>query len=66
MLDTVHLGNIALFLSLGLFPFSIENAEYLEGVGEVKNLKKHQLNTSNREVGVILLLPLELPNQGLN
>lgn len=36
----IHLGNIALFLSLRLFPFLIENARYLEGVGEVSNLKE--------------------------
>lgn len=34
------LGHIALFLSLGLFSFSIENAKYLKGVGEVSNLKE--------------------------
>lgn len=36
----VPLGNIALFLPLGLFSFSIENAKYLEGVGEVSNRKE--------------------------
>lgn len=36
----IPLENIALFLSLRLFSFSIENAKYLEGVGEVSNLKE--------------------------
>ena len=36
----IPLDNIARFLSLRLFSFSIENAKYLEGIGEVSNLKE--------------------------
>lgn len=36
----VPLDNIARFLSLRLFSFSIENAKYLKGIGEVSNLKE--------------------------
>lgn len=36
----IPLDNIALFLSLRLFSFSIENAKYLEGIGQVSNLKE--------------------------
>lgn len=36
----IPLDNIARFLPLRLFSFSIENAKYLEGIGEVSNLKE--------------------------
>lgn len=39
-LSHIPLGNIALFFCLRLFSFSIENAKYLEGTGEVSNLKE--------------------------